>query len=122
MMTRVEGPVYRAKPEHGVERHRIGERPVWTPDLRRQHTEASIRLLAERLERPFNPDGMARIIEEADLVPQLGGMYNTLLGPDGESYARKAIVWALEGARRKGVQLESETEDLAGKFLPVLAR
>lgn len=109
---------YESMPEHGHERHRLTPAPEWTPDLRRHHVETSIRLSAARLESPFNPDRMARIIEEADLVPQLGGMYFTLIRSDkGEEYARKAIIWALEEAERHGANIGDEVMELAGKKL-----
>lgn len=104
---------YFSEPEHGLERHRLTKSGAWTPELRRLHAETSIRLSAARLEEPFDPDHMAGILNSADLVPQLGGMYFTLVGPNGESYARKAILWAIQDARRENVQLGEEVMKIA---------
>lgn len=107
---------YGRMPEHGHERQRVTPGPKWTPDAKRHKVETSIRLSAARLEQPFNPDKMAGILEAADLVPQLGGMYFTLTRSDkGEEYARNAIVWALDDAERHGVRIGDEVMELAGK-------
>lgn len=109
--------IYGSAPEHGLERHRKVGFPQWTPELKRLHTEATIRLIAARLEEPHNPDAMARIIEDAELIPQLGGMYFTLVGPNGKAYARKAIVWAFNIAQSQGVKLGDEVMEIAKRHL-----
>lgn len=90
----------------------------WTSEIRKKQVETTVRLLAARLEPPYDPDGMASIIEKADMVVQLGKMYFTLTGRGGESYARKAIGWTLKAAENYGIELESEVMDLAQKYLP----
>lgn len=105
------------EPEHGFERHRSIRSQEWTVDLRRLHAETSIRLSAARLEEPFDPDHMAGILNSAGLVTQLGGMYFTLVGPNGGAYARKAILWAIQDARRENVQLGEEVMAIARGYL-----
>lgn len=105
--------IYRSEPEHGIERHRLPESGAWTPKLRRLHAETRIRLSAARLEEPLDPNRMVGILNSAGLVTQLGGMYFTLTGPNGEAYARKAILWAVQDAERNKVNLSKEVVEIA---------
>lgn len=109
METATTGPTYDTEPEHGVERHRTDTPPPWTPQLRQQHIETSIRLSSARLRHGTNSaEPMLEIINKEGLEAEFSGAFKTLLSERGDVYVLNAIVWAHQDAIRHGVELSPD--------------